>query len=43
MEPVTISPARTTIAAAPNPATYFSRRDITHQNGTTHADVRPRT
>src|ERR1019366_7627433 len=39
MEPATISPIRTTIAAAPNAATYFSRRDITHHNRTTHADV----
>src|ERR1019366_6243340 len=43
MEPATISPIRTTITAAPNAATYFSRRDISHHNRTTHADVRPRT
>src|ERR1035437_5647154 len=43
IEPATISPIRTTIAAAPNPATYFSRRDITVENSTLAADVRPRT
>src|ERR1035437_198624 len=43
MEPVTISPIRTTIVAAPKPATYFSRRDITVENSTLAADVRPRT
>src|ERR1022692_2512574 len=32
MEPATISPIRTAIAAAPEPATHFSRRDITQQN-----------
>src|ERR1035437_4178427 len=43
MEPATISPIRTTIVAAPKPATYFSRRDITVENRTLAADVRPRT
>src|SRR5438132_12934367 len=38
--PAMMSPMRTTIAPKPNPATYFSRRDITEQDGTNRTDVR---
>src|ERR1035438_3216147 len=43
MEPAAMSPLRTTITAAPQPATYFSRRDITVSKSTAGADVRQRT
>src|ERR1035441_1230150 len=43
MEPAAMSPLRTTITAAPQPATYFSRRDITVSKSTAGADVRHRT
>src|ERR1035441_7259380 len=43
MEPAAMSPPRTTITAAPQPATYFSRRHVNVSKSTAGADVRQRT
>src|ERR1035441_3417427 len=43
MEPAAMSPLSTTITATPQPATHFSRRDISVSKSTAGADVRQRT